>query len=79
MILGICVLLPSVFFFSSSIGVINNVISVTPCEGIGPSKMEEFLTVFCWTEKEPNLCSIWEIYSIEKETWTLPVPSIPAL
>jgi hypothetical protein len=28
--------------------VINDIINVTSCEGIGLSKMEEFLMVSCW-------------------------------
>jgi hypothetical protein len=71
--------LPYCLLFILCESVINNVINVTPCEGIGPSKMEEFLMVsFGLSEKEPNHCSIWEISSIEKGTWTLIVPSIPA-
>jgi hypothetical protein len=41
--------LPYPLLFILHEGVINNVINVTPCEGIGPSKTEEFLMVSCWS------------------------------
>jgi hypothetical protein len=40
--------LPYSYLFILCESVINNVTNVTPCEGIGPSKMEKFLTVSCW-------------------------------
>jgi hypothetical protein len=57
----------------------NNIINVTLCEGIGPSKTEEFLMVSVGlSEKEPNHYLIWEITDIEKGEWSLTVPSTPA-
>jgi hypothetical protein len=71
--------LPYSLLFILCKGVINNVTNVTPCEGIGPSKKKEFLIVSCWIVwKGAQFFSVWEIFSIEKGTWTLTVPSAPA-